>query len=186
MTASERAVIGVVLHEPRRLRELDQLTADHFTTAEHWEILTLLRELRTWNADILMDHAAQRPLTGGPGYIAHLLSTFYAREAIAPHVEILETAARERAVATAGTLAQVGAWGPITQAVVLPTPDGLMVVPPWKVTRVRVWGGNNVEVVIGDSSVRVTLSVLEVCRRLRWTGGIEASRLLGIAEPSDA
>lgn len=185
MTASERAVLGIVLHEHRRLRELDQLTSDHFTVAEHWEILALLRDIRTWDAEILMEHAARRPLTGGPAYLAHLLSTFYAAEAIAPHVEILEIGARERAVAVAGTLAQVGAWGPITQAVVLPTKSGPVVVPPWKVSSIKAWA-DEVIVTIDGEPINVLLSVLEVCRRLRWTGGIEASRMLGIEEPSDA
>jgi hypothetical protein len=185
MTASERAVLGIVLHEPRRLRELDQLTSDHFTVAEHWEILALLREIRIWNPDLLMDHASRRPLTGGPAYVAHLLSTFFACEAIAPHVEILEIGARERAVAVAGTLAQVGAWGTITQAVVLPTREGPLVVPPWKVSHLRSWVDGTTVTIDGERIV-VTLSVLEVCRRLRWTGGIEACRMLGVEEPSDA
>lgn len=185
MTAPERAVCGIVLQEPRRLPEVDRLTEQHFTLGEHWQILAMLRDLRTWDVDLLVHESARRPETGGPGYVITLYQEYVGRESLRPHVDALEQGARDRAAAVRGVEAEVApVWGPVTHAAVFPQlagrlghERGALVVPSWRVHAVRS-GPDGTEVRVDGEWLPVDASVTDVTRRLRWTGGVEAERLI--------
>lgn len=178
MSPVERAALGIVLNAPERLRELARLTPDHFEQPEHAEILAMLRDLRTWSLDVLHDESARRPGTGGPAYVIAMLLDHGARESLRPLLDRIEAAARERATASRALEASVGAWGPVTQALAVSTPTGSLVVPCHRVQAVRVDDGRT-SIRVDGAWQLVDDSIAEVCRALRWTGGLAAAACSG-------
>lgn len=178
MSPIERAALGIVLNAPDRLRELAHLTAAHFAQPEHAEILAMLRDLRTWDLDILHDESARRLGTGGPNYVVPMLLEHGARESLRPLLDRIEAAARERATASRALEASVGAWGPVVQAVALPTPTGSLVVPCHRVQAAAVNDGRT-SVLVDGRWLLVDDSIADVCRALRWTGGLAATACSG-------